>query len=322
MQGGGFAANGESISYLPMKLRWNWRDSGWRTCNTHRPSVTQSMVATMTAAENADIRKTTFAAAISRMLGLDLHSWELLMLWALAFAALAAGAVVVTTAAVVATQRAEGEKSKSELEQYKAESATKIAEANSASETAKKEAAQAANEAAAANERAAVLEKQTAELELALEQQRIARLQLEERHSALAKHQQRRTLNADQRETLIRVLSQFPKQRVVVDCLMGDDDGKDYAEEFLLIFTAAGWSVPTSGVNQVVLGGPTPIGIQVTISKSLTDKQMLFKAADILATTLGQLGIIPKPTEIWGSPEIPEGMINFRVGAKPPPNGK
>jgi hypothetical protein len=68
--------------------------------------------------ESADAANTNTSAIVS-LFGLGLHSWEQAMLWALGFAALAAVAVVVTTAAVVTLQKLEAEASEKRLEIYK-----------------------------------------------------------------------------------------------------------------------------------------------------------------------------------------------------------
>jgi hypothetical protein len=83
-----------------------------------------------------------------RVLGLDLNSWEQLMIWALGFAALAAVAVVVSTASVVVLQREETARTKNEFESYKLEAAKDIA---------------------GAEERAKIAEQRTAEANLRLE---------------------------------------------------------------------------------------------------------------------------------------------------------
>jgi hypothetical protein len=56
-------------------------------------------------AEMAQIESTAFSRKVRRLFGLDLHSWEQVMLVSLGFAALAAVAVVVATTAVVTLQK-------------------------------------------------------------------------------------------------------------------------------------------------------------------------------------------------------------------------
>jgi hypothetical protein len=73
----------------------------------------------MPAAEMAETKNTSHPVKRTRVLGFDLHSWEQWMLWSLAGTALAAVAVMVTTAAVVLSQREENARTKAEFESYK-----------------------------------------------------------------------------------------------------------------------------------------------------------------------------------------------------------
>jgi hypothetical protein len=69
--------------------------------------VTQINVAMIPTTEMAQIENTKFSRKVRRLFGLDLHSWELIMLWSLGGAAVAALAVVVSTTAVVKLQKLE-----------------------------------------------------------------------------------------------------------------------------------------------------------------------------------------------------------------------
>jgi hypothetical protein len=87
----------------------------------------------------ATIKNTSFSRKVRRMLGLDLDSWNLMMLWSLGGAALAAFAVVVSTAAVLKLQKAAEEDTKQEFERYKLESSKTIAAAELKTEQLRKE---------------------------------------------------------------------------------------------------------------------------------------------------------------------------------------
>jgi hypothetical protein len=106
------------------------------------------------------------------MLGLSLHSWENVMVSSLAFAAVAAAIVGVSTWAVVRLQRQELADSMVEFDTYRLETARQIAEANSAGDAAKADAAK-------ANERAV-------QAQLALEKFRAPRLPTPEQLGKLA----------------------------------------------------------------------------------------------------------------------------------------
>jgi hypothetical protein len=115
------------------------------------------MIAKMPMAEAPNIEKTDFSRKVRCMLGLDLHSWEQLMLLSLGIAGLIALAVFITTAAVVILQRHETAEAKKELEEYKLTVESKVADA-------KKEGIEAGKTAGNALVRAAELEKETEEL--------------------------------------------------------------------------------------------------------------------------------------------------------------
>src|SRR5260370_18827451 len=87
------------------------------------------MIAKMPMAEAPNIKKTALSRKVSRMFGLDLHSWEQLMLLSLGIAGLIAIAVFVTTASVVILQRHETAEAKTELEEYKLSAESKVADA-------------------------------------------------------------------------------------------------------------------------------------------------------------------------------------------------
>jgi len=89
----------------------------------------------MPADEIATNARTTKKAM--RMLGLELHNWESVMLWSLGGAAIAAFAVVVATTVVVLLQREQLAESRNEFERYKIESGEKISDANAHSDEAK-----------------------------------------------------------------------------------------------------------------------------------------------------------------------------------------
>ena len=67
--------------------------------------MTEIIAPNNTSADNAQAPSATFSKRVRRMLGLDLHSWEEIMIFSLAAAALVAGAVVVSTWAVIRLQR-------------------------------------------------------------------------------------------------------------------------------------------------------------------------------------------------------------------------
>jgi hypothetical protein len=128
-------------------------------------NATQSIVAKIPMAETAQAENTAFSKKVRRVFGLDLHSWEQVMLLSLGAAALAAVAVVVATTIVVKLQKEESSASKHELNLYKVEAGEKIVAAEAVGKTAQADIAKANAQIAEATAR-------TKEAELKLEQLR------------------------------------------------------------------------------------------------------------------------------------------------------
>src|SRR6516225_5956758 len=163
----------------------------------------------MPAAGMAEIEKSALSRKIRQVFGLELHSWEQLMIAALGLAALAAVAVVVTTASVVVLQRAETARTKNEFEAYKLEAGTRIAEANAVGETAKADAAKARAEIADAAKQTEAAKADAAEANRKAEQERLERLRLQ---AAVAP----RSLSLDQQRAIAATLKSFSGKRVAV----------------------------------------------------------------------------------------------------------
>ncbi|WP_143074619.1 hypothetical protein [Methylobacterium sp. ap11] len=126
----------------------------------------------MAIADSPEAESNITNAASIVTLGLDGSTWDKLMLWALAVAALAAGAVVVTTGGSILTHKREAEAAEHSLERYKETVAGKVAEAHKAGVEAGRAAGGAAVKAAEANERAAKLEAANLALETQIQPRR------------------------------------------------------------------------------------------------------------------------------------------------------
>jgi hypothetical protein len=170
--------------------------------------------------------------------------------------------------------------------------------------------------AASSEERAASLSKDAANIQLALERERIARLQLEEKQKILETYQAQRVLTDFQKKTLIDALSPLSNQVVILEANVGDDDGIKYANDFLEVFRAAKWRVKGDEVSRAVMS-VTPVGVGVRWNKELADANLISRHLDVLLTVLGQLDIIPKPATAFSDAETPKGEIGFFVGVKP-----
>jgi hypothetical protein len=175
----------------------------------------------MPAAETPQITKTSFSRRVRRVLGLDLHSWEQWMLLSLGVAALAAIAVVVTSASVVILTRHENAETKKEYEAYKLTVDGKVADA-------KREGIEAGKTAGNALVRAAELEKEAAN----------ARLETERLKAVVAW----RAISAPQVDELVRTWSLNPGS-VNVYWQDGDPEALFFAIQLSNVLQRANWKV-------------------------------------------------------------------------------
>jgi hypothetical protein len=179
---------------------------------------------------------------VSSMFGLDLDWWNSAMLVSLGFAALAAFAVVVSTAVVIKLQKAAEVETKQEFDRYKFESDERIAAANSVGEAAKADAAKAHADIAKANAEIILAKERTAEAERKT-------AELEKQGIELREKVANRRISPEQYAALVAVLSTNPSTIDFVT--MGDPESGLYAADFLKTFTAAGWQI---GAKEFPLG--------------------------------------------------------------------
>ena len=202
--------------------------------------------------------KTPTSEKVRLLLGVDLHSWEQVMLYSLAVAGVAALAVFIATAAVVISQRRENTETKAEFERYKVSVGATIAEAN----------------------------ERTINAELALEKERVARLKLE------AKVAPRSIPQAEQNK-LTAALKGFDKQTGTIKASPSLPEREMFARILAAPLREAGWDiVPVQGDNFTTFLIP---GVIIRYSSEYSDRKnwILTKspAADRLAELLRDMGI-------------------------------
>lgn len=236
------------------------------------------------------------------MFGLDLHSWETVMLVSLALAALVAGAVGVATTAVVMLQRSEVRAAAEELAQYKVDAGVKIAQALSA--------------AAKAHERAAELERQAAELkreaELAKESAALANKQILEM-------KRMRRLEKPQADALRPLLTsdwfQSKPQVALRVAAVADAEAEMFAMELMKFFESCGVNVyPTNGghPNGCTQLEPSANGLVMTVkSLAVTAANQPFTRLQVLMHAVGL------PVGVEEDPNRREGEAMLSVLRKP-----
>jgi len=189
-----------------------------------------------------------------------------------------------------------------------------VADLHGAAARAEERAGNLESEAAATRERAAGLEKAAAETRLAVEQEHTARLQLEAKHAALQSYQAQRRLTHEEKRTIIAAISPFPGQKVEIQSILGDSDGKEYAEDFVAVFDAAKWDHNGDAGVSYHVWTPEPVGIEVTVNDGYA--RNVVPGIEALVGALQKLGLIG--TTGFIRPEVPVGQVQLRIGRKPP----
>ena len=127
----------------------------------------------------------------------------------------------------------------------------------------------------------------------------------------LRRKQTYRHLTIEQKETLVRALAPYHGYKVVVVCILGDSEGREYADDFVTVFAKAGWDYGGgSGVNQKSFG-TDPVGIEMTLNTFQVTSGRIPKAAQVLGETLNSLGLDVKG---FRSPDVQPNTIEIRIG--------
>lgn len=257
----------------------------------------------------------TTSEGMKKMLGLDLHTWEAVMVWSLAIAAFGAVAVGVSTFLVVNLQREQAETTADAFSKYKVDAGLEI-------EQAKEGAASANVMAAQAKERTATLERSNLELQTTLERERAARLKIEEKMAP-------RTLSPKQSAEISAKLQPFGK----VPFVLSVADAIEAVELIGQISKAlenAGWdwkpfALSDGGlvIGKVFIGKPTMNTVTfrgILIGVASADMVTLNKPAAALRDVLLSVGLNPTTRIISAADAEREkallGVIHITIGTK------
>jgi hypothetical protein len=249
------------------------------------------MIAKMAMAETPNIEKTVFSRKVKRVLGLDLHSWEQLMLFSLGIAGLIAVAVFVTTASVVILQRHETVEAKRELEEYKLSAESKVADA-------KKEGIEAGKMAGNALVRS--------------EELRAANLALEAQIAP-------RRLTTPQQQKIADSLVKYAGRSVEIGSYAMDAESAVLGKQILVSLGAARLSATDRIASVSVLGGFL-LGIHVSgpdedfvtaIRKALVEAGAIVASKEQTSPSSGHAGMS------LGNPDAPPKAASIFVGVKP-----
>jgi hypothetical protein len=230
---------------------------------------------------------------------LSLHGWEVAMLWSLGGAALAAVAVVVSTAAVVVSQREENARTKQEFDSYKLEAAKDIA---------------------GAEERGKLAEQKAAEADRKAEEERLERLKLEALISP-------RSLTLDQQKSLIELSRPFAGMKVTIASPPMDGEALVLAQQLLSCMNSAG-IITLSHIGEISHISGFVFGIHMTARTGSEKTEQFFKTLYSELASFGQLvnadhgnAAIPLMS-LPNDSAIKDAVLGIFVGTKPVPTIK
>jgi hypothetical protein len=144
------------------------------------------------------------------------------------------------------------------------------------------------------------LRKQNLELQSRVEQERTARLQIEERMRP-------RRLSPQQRQAIRTALPPMPRGiHLMIFAILGEPETLQYAQDFIDVLRARGWEV--NGPNQGAFAPTTPVGLIIQVRMATNS------LAAILQNVARMVGI-----EISGQlvDTMPDDEVHFVVGVKP-----
>lgn len=144
------------------------------------------------------------------------------------------------------------------------------------------------------------------------------RVRTEEANQELAelRRQLPRRLSDEQKQILIDVLSPFRGQKVSINGILGNDEGRDLVEDFKDVFARARWDLGgDSGVSRNIYT-KDPIGIAIHLNKHEVEAGRIPQSAVVLGETLIQIGLLDQRAFLKDE-KTPVGEIELRIGWKP-----
>lgn len=172
--------------------------------------------------------------------------------------------------------------------------------------------AKAKSDAADARALTASIETENLKLQARVEEERAARLLIEERLSP-------RRLTSDQKIKLAVDLAPFHGQKIRV-LSPHNTEGNEYAIDFIEVFRRAGWVVVESSTSTGVAFieyDVEPRGIQLEVAPN--DPPAVHAAAQALSRSLGDQNLRQPDEPVRPTQDRTDGWIDFGVGLKPLP---
>jgi len=151
----------------------------------------------------------------------------------------------------------------------------------------------------------------TLELQANLERERTTRIKLENNLAP-------RRLTESDKNALIKVLKPFAGQKCLVSSILGDSEGKAYADDFVQALDGAGWDHGGDRGITYNAWSVNPSGLQIVLHQRTQNTGDGNPAIAALINVTKALGLIDE-NGVKLDPQIPSLVVQFRIGTKPVP---
>lgn len=147
-------------------------------------------------------------------------------------------------------------------------------------------------------------------LQTSLEREKIARLKLEA-------HIAPRRLSPTEKKAIVEAIKPFAGQRVRISSILGETEGKEYANDFVNALETAGWNLSGDSAVNYVQRDSDPVGIELYVHQVTARQGENIPALQALFKVLKDLSLIGEPG-VKMNRQVPSGEIELSIGCKPP----
>ena len=137
----------------------------------------------------------------------------------------------------------------------------------------------------------------------------------ENKLAALERTQTQKHLSLEQKRFLIEALRPFAGQKVSIASIRGDDEGLQFAQEFVSVFEAAGWDHHGEAGVSTQEWPRDPVGIEVVLNEDDARADRIRPGVAGLVNAVRQLGLVYDNT-VYMDNEVPAGQALLKVGKK------